>query len=294
MSVNERNFSSFELGDDVYQLADGLLPEIAEKLEVTIADTPNSDDLQNLLKKVGSNKVLRNNADVTAIERDEMVDILERSDIQAPLQRSLWTPETSNLRHVGARIVMGAVANWQDRVANKFEHEQAYTRLPIFLLSGSREMSTATEVTNPNIEHIKRTFGRYPTEGEYAASVILPRLTRWGRNVMATSYPTEKGSDMLREFFTQNPTFLERKISAVRVANAGVAFALQVRAAARTLNPEFDSDPSYPQLFVETDTLPLARTDEQVADPTNYQKPDTALRQLILTAKLLHEADTTS
>ncbi|CAN5381829.1 hypothetical protein BH09PAT4_BH09PAT4_07820 [soil metagenome] len=295
MSAQKRDFSSFELGDNVYELADGIVPEIAEQLQVPIGPEPSSADLQEIMKKVGTNKVLRANEPVTAIDRDAMVDMVERSGIQLPLQRSLWTPRHAadgfrRLRGKGAgvRLALGGVANWQDRVANKLEHD--YTRIPLHLLGGQRVMDTATEVSNPNVKEVHSKFGRYPTEAEYAASVVLPRLVK-NTNVLASSFDTTDGDEILKQFFDKNPQLLEKRISVVRVANAGVVMALQVRAVARTLNPDFDSNPRNPQLFVETDMLPVARTAKEDATPVNYQKAATALRQVVLTAKKLHEAE---
>ncbi|MDQ5972446.1 MAG: hypothetical protein QG553_605 [Patescibacteria group bacterium] len=289
MTTAERNFSNFELGDNVYELQQGLIPTIADRLEAPIGHEPTSEGLQLIMNKVGTNKVLRDNAEIEALSRDEMADLVDASGIQAPLERSLWTPETpADWQTVDAVVLMGGVANWQDRAADAVPAE--FVGMPVYNLAGTRVMNTDTETTNPSTSHFYDVFGRYPTEAEYAASIITPGLVELGYNVAATAYPTTNGDEILSEFFETNPQLLEKRIAVVRVANAGVTMALQLRAAAQKFNPDFDTDRNEPQTFVVTDTLPVARTDEQDKDSRHYQKASSALRQLVLTAKKLHEA----
>jgi hypothetical protein len=292
-TVEQRDFSSFELGDNVYKLAGGLIPEIAESLEVSLGGEPNSDDLQSIMEKVGPNKVLRDNAEIQAIDRDSMVELIERSGIQAPLSRSLWTPDVPAVWDtVDAMVLVGAVANWQDRAVNAALVDELRNK-PVYVLGGTRLMDTATEKPNSNIDRLHEKFRRYPTEAEYAASVVTPRLVAAGRNVLATPFNTADGDTILDTFFETNPDLLEASIAVVRVANAGVLMALQMRAAAQKHSPAFDTNPEVPQTFIITDTLPVARTDDEEKDAANYQKSATALRQVVLTAKKLYEATTT-
>jgi hypothetical protein len=151
-------------------------------------------------------------------------------------------------------------------------------------------MNTGTEVVNPNVARMNKVFGRYPTEAEYAGSVIVPKLTVAGFDVMSHSFPTKVGDELLRLMFEANPDLLEKRIAVVRNANAGVISAIQLRAQARKLNPDFDTDPKNPQVFVLTDSSEVARTEQQEADSRHFQMADKGIRQLVLAAKKQHEA----
>lgn len=282
----ERDFSSFLLEDNVYGLAGGLVPEIAERLEVPIADEPNDGDLQNVMKKVGTNKILRNNAQITAMSREEIVDMVERSGAQKAVRRSLWTPE-AGLENgpLDAVLVFGGMANWQDRGAAL----AASLRVPVIAAAGSRVMNQATEITNPHVAAWHKSEGRYPTEAEYVQDEVAGRLRTGGQSVEALAYDTDNGDEIITKVLQDRPELLEGRIALARVANAGVLMASQLRLAARTINPDFDADPAAPQLFVVTDGFPLARTAAQEAAPANYQKGATALRNVVLTAKKLLE-----
>src|SRR5690349_12921029 len=113
--VTNRNFATFEYGDSVYELAGGLLPELGERVGVTM-DSPDTA-LPQLVGALGPNKLLRENG--TAVQQviplAEAAKLAERSGIGEPLNRSLWTPDRAP--HSGMLgVCMGAVANWQDRI----------------------------------------------------------------------------------------------------------------------------------------------------------------------------------
>lgn len=294
MHITERNFNSFHLGDNVYELADGLVPEIAERLEVPLSNEPNSEELGVLVGKIGANKVLRSNEEVTAIDRDTQVDLVERSGVQEPLNRSLWTPEIPG--PVGETVVMtGAVANWMDRglrvVVDDIMNDAVSPSPRIITAAGTRVMDSPTEQGNVLVQNFVREHDRYPIEAEYARDYTTHSLqVATGIEAENFSADTSKGDELARLLFIQYPELLNSKITFARVANAGVQLAVQMRKAAREFNQDFDNDQSNPQVFVLTDSFPLAKTNDQEADPKNFQKAGTALRQVALTAKMLHEA----
>lgn len=290
MSAYERNFNDFYLGDNVYELADGVIPEIAERLDVTLGSEPNSADLQLIVDKVGKNRVLRLNQEVEAIDRGAKAELLNRSGIQNRLQRSLWTPKIpATPGGLDAILATGGVANWQDRTTKTIKDFGAKL-VPVYIGAGNRKMGTATELTNKNVATVQRVFKRHPTESEYVASIVAPNLKRAGYNVLLTSFETEDGDQILRRLFEINVHLTNERVAMARVANAGIIMAIQMRNAARIVNPEFDTDPNNPQVFIITDTFPIATTKRQDEAPKSYQKTDSALRQLVLSAKKLHEA----
>ncbi len=188
---------------------------------------------------------------------------------------------------------MGGVANWQDRTAKLIED---LPDVPVYLLAGTRVMQLPTERANRNIQVMFDRLSRYPTEAEYVngneeeevAGIVVPMLEAAGRDVTPVTFDTGDGDAMFEQFFTDRPELLHSRLAMARVANAGIVMAIQMRDAARRVgraNKTF----AVPQVLIATDTLPIARTDEQDADASHYQKAATALRQAILTAKKLHE-----
>lgn len=290
MSEQQRDFSNFELQtDSVYELAGDLIPELADRLAIDHGAEPSIEVLGDLVGKLGKNEVLRDNEPVQAISPTEMADYLERSGVQKSLNRSLWTPQLrATPRNLDGYVLTGAVANWQDRAANWLASYG--TKAPVYLFAGERIMDSATETPNPNVKSVFETFKRYPTEAEYAAGVVQRKLVEKGFDVLPSSYSGTKGETLAIDFFERNPHLLDGQIAAVRVANAGIQLAVQLRQAARAIRPDFDSDPNNPQLFVITDSLPVSRSLKQDAKPQRYQKAQTGLRQVAVTAKSILEA----
>jgi hypothetical protein len=291
MSAIERDFSNFHLGDNVYELAGGVIPEIAAKLGVELGDEPSSEALGELVGKIGKNKVLRENEDVEAIDRETAADFVDRSGVQKALSRSLWTPEPFRLADMDAIVMTGGMANWQDRMVTRLS--TFYTKPPIFYVTGQRIMGSPTEVTNKNVIELQKD-DQYPTESEYAAKVIVPKLIALGnKETTLLSYPTENGDELAARLFEDQPDLAGQNLLFARVANAGIQLAVQMRKAARQVNPDFDSFSNIPQAFVLTDDFrQVARTAEEDKDSQHFQKAHTALRQVAVTAKMLHEAAT--
>lgn len=294
MSERERNFSNFYLNDNVYELADGVIPELAERLNVRLSGEPNSEELKQLVDAVGPNKVTRDNKELTEVDRETQLDLVERSGIQNELDRSLWTPEHDSS---GAQIMVqtDAVANWMDRgltiatdyvLSKKFERR---TMPEVVVSAGNRVMKSGTERSNENIQTFLSEHGRYPTGAEYSRDYLSGGLNDIGISSVTLAVESADGQDVAAKLFEKYPELLESKIVFARVANAGIQLALQMRQAARRQNPSFDADPANPQVFIRTDSFPLARNPEQEDTPQKYQKAATALRQLAVTAKMLTE-----
>ena len=288
-NVAERNFNTFHFGDNVYQLANELIPQIAERLDFPLSQEPNSAELFDLVGKIGKNKVLRDNTEITAIDRDTQVGFVEQSGIQAPMNRSLIDPdERVDSLSVDAFVLTGGVANWQDRGGVLVRDFPLFK--PVYFAVGQRLMDTATEVVNPNVIGLKDKLGRYPTEAEYAQLVVGSELLGSGEPVTLTVSSSTDGEEIARSFFEDNTELLDRSLAFARVANAGIQFATQMRKAAQLLDPSFDTSLNSPQVYILTDSLPVARNEEQESQPTKYQKAATAMRQIALSAKLLHDA----
>lgn len=289
-TVQERDFNSFYLEDDPLQLAHGLMPEIATAFGIDLYAQPSEEGLGTLVGLIAKNKILRDNEPVTVLSGPQMAGMLERSGVQLALNRTLWTPN-SNIQDVpvDAVVITGAVANWQDRTANLLM-EQVDPSVRIEYATSDSQMISPTDLVHPDVLRLKADLGRLPTESEYAASVIIPRLVKARFKVTPHNYESVTGDQLAEKLFSDNPHLADQTLVFARVPNAGIQLAVQMRNAARAIRPSFDTLPSDPQAFVLTGEFPVDHTADQSGDPTQFQKAQTGLRQAVLTAKLLLQA----
>jgi hypothetical protein len=296
------DFSNFELGDNVYELADGLIPEIAEVFQVELGAEPNQDSLGELVGAVGKSAVLRENVgqvqEVLGTDNDAitiMADWIDRAGTQQALNRSLWTPDVRTPNSLNAIVLTGGMANWMDRTAHLLERRARDPRgqfdLPVVLAPVSaRVMDSQTEQDSPNVQLFHEEEGRYPTEAEYMDEFVAPRLFLESYYVEIMPYDTTKGSEIAARFVADNREYVyfERsQIAFARVANAGVQLAVEYRRAIQNQYAAFDRNPVEPQTFILTDELPVARNAEQAEKPREYQRGESGLRQLVMTAKMI-------
>lgn len=294
MGTSERNFANFQLGDNPLELAGGLLPEVAERYEFTLGSEPNADALGQLVGYLGKSAVLRENPSPKSVGIKQVADWVERSGIMQPLDRLLLNPDMPAQR--GSLLVMtGGVANWMDRSeellkpSNRLLKDGNYTG--VIIAAGTRIMNSVTEVNNPRVKAFAEETGHLPDEAEYAKRFILPSLRQLYTLNSLQSCDTKNGDELANLFVANNQDLLEqgRPLTFVRVASAGVQLALQMRRAIQKVSPGYDS-PDAPKIGILTDTISIAQTRVSIAKPTRFQSPFTALRQVALTAKLLHEA----
>lgn len=287
LKLSDRNFSNFVGGDDPIKLSDGVVGDLADKVGMPFRDGGSVEELRALIAAIGPNKVLRDNETLEGlIQIREAAELVSRSGLLEELKgRSLWSPDT--VAPVGTPVIMsGGVANWMDRTAS------VVTSTPterVIVPVGNRVMASSTELTNPNHQQMVERLGRNPTEAEYAQE-IATRLREGHKIVDVFPYETGAGDEIARKFVEDNPELFNGNspIAVARVAGAGIQLAMQMRRAARTINPGFDRK-SNPQLFVYTDTIPVARTEEQLRDPAHFQSPYSALRQLAVTSLMLQD-----
>lgn len=293
LDVGDRDFNTYILGDNVYELATQIIPDLAERVGVKLGNEPNSGDFHQLVKVLGPKPVLRENGEPT-ITIGEAAELVKESGVQRKLDRSLWTPEFKIPREVGAIVITGGMANWQDRTAKLLVGHAEGKDKPgvVYIPAGSRVMNTATEITNPHVVVFHSIRGQYPRENVYTEKFIKPTLEQAGYEVNCVPYEDKNGDEIAKSFVEENPELFDDhpRVLFAKVANAGIQLAVQFRKAAILQNRRFDNRPNWPQAFVLTDTFPVAMTEEEKNNPREFQSPYTALRQLALTAKLLHEA----
>ena len=286
-TMSSHDFSNFEFGEPVMELAGGMMPELMERAGIDYENQTASAALGELVGILGSNKVTQDNEPVDFLTADEMADYVDRAGTQNALWRSLWTPDglvptDSNV------LTSGAVANWQDRVADHLVSNAIFAYgTKVYMPVGNRLMNSKTEVTNPNVIDFKEKFETLPTEAQYAEHVIVPRLQEGNYSPVLATYNTGDGERIASNFVTDYPELFAKgeRMSFVRVANAGLQLALQFRRAAQqNVAPLYDANPHDPQVFIETDSLQVAR------NGSIGQNPRTGLRQVGVAAKLLQEA----
>ena len=300
------DFSNFELeqlkyDDGVGGLSDGIVRDTADIFRVSLSDRPNADELSELVDQIRSNKVLEGN--IQNIEKriplnekgiNQAADLVERSGVQLPLSRSLWTPEIT-ADEIDNVVIMGGVANWMDRMENMLlrDAESEYFR-KVVLVTGNRTMTAKTELVNPRVIEFKESIGREPHETEYAKKYLVPSLSERGHTVKSMTQNTTGGGELALQYANYQESLghsADEPVAFLRVANAGVQMAIQYRDAIRTGSPGFDNVTvgGAHQAFIRTDGFRMARTQDQIQDPTNYQNPITALGQVVLAAKLLQK-----
>lgn len=292
MGASERNFATFEAGDNALDLAGGLLPKMAELAKVPLEREP-IESLFALTGAYGKNAVLRSNEPPADLSLEQAYEWVEESGIMQPLRRSLWSPD-SGIPRVGAVVATGGVANWQMRtmkIIGDFVEKNGY-QTDIVWAAGSRAMNSVAEKDNEIVKGLTVLNGLTPTEADFANDYVKPVLAQRYRHVTTKSYDTKNGDEIAESL--ANDTFWlwepGKRVAIARVASAGILLAAQLRTAARkNINPNFD-DKTDPQLFVITDTLPLAVTQAELANPREFQSPFTAARQIAQTAKVLVEA----
>lgn len=304
--ISQRDFSTFYLNDNVFELAEGVIPTAAtlagvklphisiegyslSELKVWLGRADSS--LEQLVGAYGVSKVLRDNEEVS-VHPNVLAGLVQATGVQKPLSRSLWTPEKTIQGHEDLIVVTGGVAPWVNRVTDLLGNHALAHSGPgkVELVFGNRPMKSPADKRTKQVRSFEEKYKAPPLESQYAEAFVKPVLERLGYEVgMRDDYATDSGPELATMFVRSNPeAFAEgQRIIFTRVANAGIQLACQFRTAARKVHPLYDADESNPQVYVLTDEFPVAVNREQIGQPDNFQSPYTATRQAVLTARLL-------
>lgn len=299
------DFSNYELtpGLNVQSLAGGVVPAIAGAAEVPLTPYParNSDggapqglpeaglaieaDLKALVGKVGPDKELQQN--ISAVRetlgpdaREQIAEWVERSGILYPVERSFKTTEPMP-KKTDAVVWGGGVANWMLRRATVTERFDPDNVGRIYLPLGNRPVKAGEHQLAGTYEKQR---GRLPKEHEFVRTYILDRLVTAGFDPKPKVIPVASGvgDKVLDALFEREPQLLDGTITVVANAPNAIQAAGQLRLAALRVDPSFDSTGE--QLFVASDSVPLARRGEAAK---THQNPETALGQLVRNALFL-------
>lgn len=294
--VAARNFANFYLGDNVFELADGVVPEMARQVGFDLGDEPGAAELGALIGVLGKDKVMRNNVPVN-VHPGVMGGLVAAAGTQLPMDRSLWTIEVPVNGGEAAVVAEGAVAGWQLRTLELLRERAKYGLVPrkLYLPTGNALMQGPTDVTNKAVKQFQASHeGQFPRQHEFAEEFIVPAAEEAGFDVELLPYETGNGDEIADAFVKDRPELFVPGVQLVfaRVANAGVMLACEMRAAARR-TPEaanYDGDKNSPQVKIITDGHPVGFTRKQNAVPKVYQSSYTGGRMVGVTAKLLHLA----
>ena len=286
-SVAERNFSSYELGDNVYGLAHGLLIDIAEKAEYELGNAPTEARLKGLIEVLGPEKELQKNIELVKSNlgnaaNETIANWVDRSGILAPLDRN-FVINVQGPEEVDSVVMTGGVARWmlrREAVVRSLDPEKVGM---FYLPLGTREMKP-TE--HQMVTNWVKTNDRNPTEYEFGRDYIMSSLRGAGipwLKMIAIEVDSENGDEVLGALFVEFPQVLDGTVKVVSNAPNGIQAAGQLRIIAQDHDPGFDKYTD--QLSVITDAIPLARKGEK---PATHQNPVTALGQLARNALYLH------
>lgn len=291
MSDFERNFADYQLGDDVYHLGRGLLPEMARVMEYDLGITPTEEALQGFVGHIGPARWLQDNIEVVrgrlgyyGQEKDSVMlaaDWTEQSGVMEPVHRSFASPEITLPGEFDVAVITGGVGRWMLRRAAHLRDlfEVSGVRMgEAVVAAGTRQMK---ESEHALVADLAARQGHLPTESEFAHRLIVPRLQVAGIRARALDIGTHVGDEVMKEaaYAIQN----RGTILSVANAPAAIQTAGQLRVALRDLKPDFDA--SGEQLFVSADAMPVARHGES---PATHQNPYTALGQIARNALFVH------
>lgn len=291
--MSARNFNNFHLGDDVYELAGGMIVDLAEKAGLNpYGSGPQSEVMGELVGVLGKNKVLRDAEPIDFLTIPQAARYVDQSGVLLPLNRSLHTPD-KQVPEGTSRIMTANVANWQDKTADYLvELAKTLTSdVTVYGAAGNRVMKQPTELANKNVKEFQQAYGHLPIESQYLETFVLPRLNEAGYYVSFEAYDTGVGDEIAAEFVEKHPELFEPgvAVSFASVATNGFQTLLQFRNAAISNNEDYDPKDA-PQTYAESNGRKVAKTAKQIKNAQAYQSPQPALRSGVLRGKLLHIA----
>lgn len=283
------DFSTYELSPElnVYDLANGLLPEVAQAAGFELAPQPEASNLGAFIGKVGPDKELQKNIGVVKEAlgdnaTGQIADWIDRSGVLFPVERG-FVRDTDLPGRTDALVWGGGVANWMLRRAALAQRFDPETVGRVYLPLGNRKMKP---VEHQLVATYAKEHGRLPTEYEFARAYLLGGLMLAGFTPKPKIIPVGSGNGdkVLETLFAREPQLLDGTVTVVANAPNAIQAAGQLRLAARKSDASFDSTGE--QLFMASDSIPLARRGEATK---THQNPESALGQLIRNALFLEK-----
>lgn len=292
------DFSNYELGEiaeqefGVYQLADELIPEMAETLRYDITGRPVQETLGDFIGQFGPDKEYQKNISLVKdrVSVDQAADWVERSGALVPVARA-FRDNTPLPERFGVAVMTGGIANWILRRTAVLEQVDPTTVSRVWMVPSNRKMDDGEHQL---VKSHRERFGLYgveTTEAAFMKHFISKRLGDvWFNYRIHDAHGMTKGSNVLDHW----ATFLATVDNAVRIttflvptnAPASIQTAVTVREALQKIDPTFDTAAT-PQLFMMGDSIPVARHGEH---KSTHQDPHSAIGQLLRNARYLDRA----
>lgn len=278
------DFSNYELGDNVYELANGLLLRMAEAARYDLGLEPSEVAISGLIGRYGPEKELQKNIslvkeilgpDSTRIT----ADWVDESGALHPVNRS-FAHDTRPPEKVDAVVWSGGVANWLLRRTGVTERLDPTKVGSVLLPVGNLQMSPGQHQL---VATYARLHGKLPTQADFVETYVTGRLKLADFRYEVIQVEEEKGDKILDALFEAKPELLGQTVLVAANAPNSIQAAGEVRLSAKKRNPEFDR--AGDQLFMVSDTIPVARRGESTA---THQNPDSALGQIARNALFLH------
>ncbi len=284
-----KDFSNFELGDNVLELANGLLPRIAETINFDIPSeqdgsgkrvhVPSEPLLRDFVKATGPDKEFQKNiGKLTEVLGDAAVEVAAdwvetESGIMRPVDRYFARPEQAP-KQVDVGVFGAGVFRLPLRrtiLAMGLDPEMFKDGLVLY---GGTRLVKPTE--HQLARRFERTTGHMPTETEIMNEYMKPMLELAGHKVDVVEPETSKAKEALDYLFNKKPELLGKSILVITNTPNSIQATGVLRLAARRADSSFDSNGD--QLSMKGDGIAVARHGEK---PETHQNPITAVGQLV-------------
>lgn len=300
------NFQTYDLLDiadnprGVYDLADQLLPEMAEAMGYELGETPKTENIQGLIGHIGPAKTLQENIELvqqrlatTADAVTIAADWAERSGCLDKTTRGFISPGADLLKvGFGAAVFNTGVGRWQERRAKQVIElkESGVKFAKVIIFAGNRAMA---ETEHPEVVEMTKTHGYPPTESDFASTYIADILRANDISADVVAIDSANGDEVFREGLKKRGFLYDWSILAIGNAPSTIQVAGQYRKAARSLEEDdgIRFDRVGGQLYMAGDSIGVARHGES---PATHQNPFTALGQIARNALMLHEQSRSS
>lgn len=286
--ATQRDFSNFQLADNVFELANGLLPRIAETMNFHMPYTDNSvgervyipgeQVLRDFVGATGPDKELQKNiGELTDALGDDAVEVTAgwietESGMMIPADRYFARPKSAP-KKVDKGVFGGGVFRWPLRrtvLGMSLDPEMFEDGLTLY---GS------TRLVKPGEHQLARRFerihGHMATENDIMKEYMKPMLELAGHKVDVVEPETANGDKALDYLFGKNPGLLGKSILMLTNTPNSIQAAGQLRLAALRADIRFDSNGD--QLSMKGDGAPVARHGEK---PDTHQNSISAVGQL--------------
>lgn len=286
--ASERYFYEFQPTDNVLKLGDEALSRLGAELQIDVPDCAEGsaifNELAAALGKIVAQPIATRGGILSIVKATKIV---RASGVDSKLARA-WQTDTRSPAQTNF-VLPGGSARLQTRLASAVVGQATADHEGRVLIAATDSiLNTPADKKDARVQDYCRRLGRHPTESAYATRYIVPYLATHNIEAIVSTHTVQERTDLAWSFAEKHPQLFSdgSTVTAVEAATQGIAWAGNLRQAARAVNPAFDS-PDNPQLFVlSPPPLPFARRCENL-DTESHLDPYTALFGLIASARAI-------